>query len=96
MEHTTSSPEFFPFPRTPHLAGSAVVDDDEVVDEAALRYLLEDSAGAATSDKDEGLTVVVQEKMDGTNVSVYFEDEWQPVLQKRSGIISSGTACVSR
>jgi hypothetical protein len=72
--------EFFPFPRTPHLAGSAVVDDDQVMDENALRSLLDNG----------DLSVVVQEKMDGTNVSLYFEDEWCPVLQKRSGIITSG------
>ena len=77
--------EFFAFPRTPHMAGSAVVDDDQVVDENALRYLLADDAG------EDGMAIVVQEKMDGTNVSLYFEDEWCPVLQKRSGIITSGT-----
>ena len=33
---------------------------------------------------------VVQEKVDGTNVSVHFEQEWQPVCQKRSGLILQG------
>lgn len=66
------------------MAGSAVVDDDQVVDENALRYLLADDDG------EDGMAIVVQEKMDGTNVSLYFEDEWCPVLQKRSGIITSG------
>ncbi|KAL6060352.1 putative DNA ligase III [Balamuthia mandrillaris] len=73
-------PRFFKFPRTPHVAGSEVVDDDEVVGESALFSMVEN--------KD--VTVVVQEKMDGTNVSVHFEEEWVPVAQKRSGIIGTG------
>jgi len=34
--------------------------------------------------------IVVQEKVDGANVSVHFTSEWEPVIQKRSGIIGTG------
>lgn len=37
-----------------------------------------------------GATLVLQEKVDGANVSVHFEQEWEPVLQKRSGVIAQG------
>jgi hypothetical protein len=33
---------------------------------------------------------VIQEKVDGANVSIHFEEEWQPILQKRSGVIGQG------
>jgi hypothetical protein len=68
---------FYAFPRTPHIGGSAGSgDDDAFVDE--LRAL----------DSDE--TLVVEEKVDGANVSLHFEDDrWAPVLQKRSGLIEA-------
>eukprot|EP01115_Flamella_aegyptia_P006291 TRINITY_DN264_c0_g1_i2.p1 TRINITY_DN264_c0_g1~~TRINITY_DN264_c0_g1_i2.p1 ORF type:complete len:206 (-),score=18.44 TRINITY_DN264_c0_g1_i2:132-749(-) len=31
--------------------------------------------------------LIIQEKVDGANVSVHFEEEWQPIPQKRSGLI---------
>jgi hypothetical protein len=65
----------FPFPRTPHLPGSAVVDDDRCIAPAEIRRLCE------TCD------VVVQEKLDGANGSIFFESEGQPIVQKRSGRI---------
>jgi hypothetical protein len=34
--------------------------------------------------------IVVQEKVDGSNVSVYFTSEWEPVIQKRSGLVGQG------
>eukprot|EP01125_Pyxidicula_operculata_P021766 TRINITY_DN8623_c0_g1_i1.p1 TRINITY_DN8623_c0_g1~~TRINITY_DN8623_c0_g1_i1.p1 ORF type:complete len:234 (-),score=42.30 TRINITY_DN8623_c0_g1_i1:148-849(-) len=74
-------PQFIPFPRTPHLEGSSVVDDDESVSETQFYNLI----------KIGGISrVVVQEKVDGTNVSIHFEQEWVPVLQKRSGLIGQG------
>ena len=51
-----------------------VVDDDEVVPLSILS----------------GKYVTIQEKVDGANVSVHFEQEWQPICQKRSGIINTG------
>lgn len=32
-------------------------------------------------------TIVIQEKVDGSNVSVHFEEEWNPIIQKRSGLV---------
>jgi len=69
-------PKFIAFPKTPHLSGSAVVDDDQTVSISDLGTFLKTSQ-----------RLVVQEKVDGANVSVHFEYEWVPVLQKRSGLI---------
>jgi hypothetical protein len=47
---------FFKFPRTPHMAGSEVVDDDEVITEEQLNSMI----------KSYNITnVIVQEKVDG-------------------------------
>jgi hypothetical protein len=73
----SSTETFIPFPKTPHLKGSAVVDDDESVGAAELGLAFK---GASR--------LVVQEKVDGANVSAHFEQEWVPILQKRSGIIA--------
>jgi len=73
---------FFKFPKTPHIAGSSVVDDDEVLSDLEVTNLLTKTTGIAS--------VVIQEKVDGANVSVHFEQEWQPILQKRSGVIGQG------
>jgi hypothetical protein len=65
------SPKFYKFPKTVHLAGSSVVDDDEVVSVQHLKALLNDRTKK----------LVIQEKVDGANVSVHFEQEWQPIMQ---------------
>eukprot|EP01128_Nolandella_sp_AFSM9_P012497 TRINITY_DN9338_c0_g1_i1.p1 TRINITY_DN9338_c0_g1~~TRINITY_DN9338_c0_g1_i1.p1 ORF type:complete len:240 (+),score=23.11 TRINITY_DN9338_c0_g1_i1:27-722(+) len=73
--------QFYSFPRTAHIEGSETVDDDRVLKGPDFRsYLLGDPTA----------NIIAQEKMDGTNVSVHFETEWTPCLQKRSGVISSG------
>lgn len=58
-----------------------MVDDDEVVDPQSLSIALSSLPNAR---------LVVQEKVDGANVSVHFQEEWQPLVQKRSGLIGSG------
>lgn len=71
---------FIAFPRTPHLGGSAGSGDDDAVVDALPRL-------------GDGQLFVVEEKLDGANVSVHFASEatrWQPVLQKRSGLIEAG------
>jgi hypothetical protein len=69
---------FIAYPKIEHLFDSDVVDGDAVVqDLSQLSALLDD----ATS-------IVIQEKVDGTNVSIHFEQQWQPICQKRSGVIS--------
>jgi hypothetical protein len=50
-----------------------VVDDDEVIPVSLLRNKY----------------VVIQEKVDGANVSVHFHQQWKPVVQKRSGIVAN-------
>eukprot|EP01094_Clydonella_sp_ATCC50884_P023157 TRINITY_DN5487_c0_g1_i1.p1 TRINITY_DN5487_c0_g1~~TRINITY_DN5487_c0_g1_i1.p1 ORF type:complete len:236 (-),score=77.51 TRINITY_DN5487_c0_g1_i1:401-1108(-) len=73
---------FYKYPRTPHIgSASKVVDDDKVLPCAPFFRGLSDTA-----------LVVVQEKVDGANVGVHFEEEggWPPVVQKRSGVIGHG------
>lgn len=69
---------FIPFPKTPHLNGSAIVDDDQTVSVGDLLRAFKDSS-----------RLIVQEKVDGANVSVHFEYEWTPIIQKRSGLIGN-------
>lgn len=73
---------FVPFPRTPHVSGSVGSgDDDAIVGLEQMLQLLDDE-----------LEVVLEEKVDGANVSVHFEDEsqrWAPTLQKRSGVLQT-------
>jgi ATP-dependent RNA circularization protein (DNA/RNA ligase family) len=71
-----TTPVFIPFPKTPHLSGSAVVDDDHTVSASDLGIWIKNAS-----------RLIVQEKVDGANVSVHFQYDWDPVLQKRSGLI---------
>lgn len=70
-------PKFYKFPKTPHLRSSKVIDDDEIIGWDEFNKL-------AT-----GRRVIIQEKLDGTSVGVHFEQKWQPILQKRSGLITN-------
>jgi RNA ligase len=67
------------YPRTHHLMGSEVVDDDKSVSTKSLQTLLDNEH-----------VLVVQEKVDGANVGVHFVAEWQVVLLKRAGEIGQG------
>lgn len=67
---------FYKFPKTPHIGGSSVVDDDESITPTQLKALFS-----------KGKRIIIQEKVDGANVSVHFEQEWVPIPQKRSGLI---------
>lgn len=68
--------EEYKFPRTLHLPGSDVVDTD--------RSLSWDDVATFCHDCE----VVIQEKLDGACVGVYFADE-VPVLLKRGGLIGT-------
>lgn len=69
---------FTKYPRTPHLFGSRGTADDKHMDEAeSLAFI-----------KDESL--IVEEKIDGTNVGVHFSDDGQLVLQCRGHLITEG------
>ena len=70
---------FYKFPKTPHIEGSNVVDDDEIINVGSMKTLFK-----------KGVKMVIQEKVDGANVSIHFLDEdnkYSPIVQKRSGLV---------
>jgi len=74
----TSHGDFIKYPRTPHLFGSKGTDDDKHLGESeSNRFIADDS-------------LIVEEKIDGTNVGIHFSDEGQLVLQFRSHLITEG------
>jgi hypothetical protein len=74
----TSQGDFVKYPRTPHLFGSRGTDDDKHLGETeSLRFLADDS-------------LIVEEKIDGTNVGLHFSSEGELVLQCRGHIITEG------
>lgn len=76
--------QFYKFPKTPHVTGSSVVDEDQVMSLNDIKILLN-----GLSKNGQQIKLLLQEKVDGANVSVHFEREWEPIMQKRSGIIGS-------
>jgi hypothetical protein len=66
------------YPRTPHLFGSKGTDDDKHLDEQASVRLLGDGS------------LIVEEKLDGTNVGIHFTVEGSMVLQCRGHVITEG------
>jgi hypothetical protein len=70
--------EFVKYPRTPHLFGSTGTDDDKHLGEADSRRFLAD------------LSLIVEEKLDGTNVGVHFTGEGTMVIQCRGHLITEG------
>ncbi len=73
----TSHDEFIKYPRTPHLFGSKGTDDDKHLSEAESARFLADPS------------LIVEEKMDGTNVGIHFTTG-QLVLQCRGHLITEG------
>jgi RNA ligase len=74
----TSRDEFTKYPRTPHLFGSRGTDDDKHLCEAESLRMLADSS------------LVVEEKLDGTNVGIHFTSAGRLVLQCRGHEITPG------
>ena len=74
----TSHGEFTKYPRTPHLFGSKGTDDD--------KHLGEEESQAFVADE----SLIVEEKIDGTNVGIHFSDAGELVLQCRGHLITSG------
>lgn len=73
-----SQGNFHKYPRTPHLFGSTGTSDDQHLGEAeSLRILLDDS-------------LIVEEKLDGTNVGIHFLTGGELVLQCRGHLITEG------
>jgi hypothetical protein len=70
--------EFVKYPRTPHLFGSRGTDDDKHLGEAeSLRFLADPS-------------LIVEEKLDGTNVGIHFGPDGKMALQCRGHLITEG------
>lgn len=73
-----SQGEFTKYPRTPHLFGSKGTDDDKQLSEAeSLRFIADPS-------------LIIEEKVDGTNVGIHFDREGELVLQCRGHLITEG------
>ena len=74
----TSYGDFIKYPRTPHLFGSRGTDDDRHMGEQeSLEFLADDS-------------LIVEEKIDGTNVGIHFAENGELVLQCRGHLITEG------
>lgn len=74
----TSHGDFTKYPRTPHLFGSKGTDDDKHLGEAELNEFIADES------------LIVEEKIDGTNVGIHFSDSGEMVLQCRGHLITEG------
>lgn len=73
----SSHGDFLKYPRTPHLFGSRGTDDDKHLGERdSLAFLADPS-------------LIVEEKIDGTNVGIHFADG-KLVLQCRGHLITEG------
>jgi hypothetical protein len=73
-----SHDEFVKYPRTPHLFGSKGTDDDKHLGEAeSFRFLTDKS-------------LIVEEKLDGTNVGIHFTAAGKMALQCRGHLITEG------
>jgi len=70
--------EFVKYPRTPHLFGSRGTDDDKHLGEPESSRFLAD------------VSLIVEEKLDGTNVGIHFTGEGAMVLQCRGHLITEG------
>ena len=66
----SSRDDFLKYPRTPHLFGSEGTDDDKHLDEAESEHFIADKS------------LIVEEKIDGTNVGIHFTSagEMVPVI----------------
>lgn len=69
---------FTKYPRTPHLFGSRGTDDDKHLGPGESSALLADSS------------LIVEEKLDGTNVGIHFTAAGRMVLQCRGHEITEG------
>lgn len=69
---------FVKYPRTPHVYGSTGTADDKHLGEEETLRLLADSS------------LIVEEKIDGTNVGIHFSPSGKMMLQCRGHLISEG------
>ena len=73
----SSHGDFFKYPRTPHIAGSTGTSDDKKLGAEDTDKILSDAS------------LIVEEKLDGTNVGLHFSDG-QLILQCRGHEITAG------
>jgi hypothetical protein len=70
--------DFIKYPRTPHLFGSRGTDDDKHLNEVeSLEFISNPS-------------LIVEEKIDGTNVGIHFTTDGSMILQCRGHLITEG------
>lgn len=70
--------QFTKYPRTPHLFGAkGTADDKRLGERESLAFITDDS-------------LIVEEKLDGTNVGIHFESDGSLVLQCRGHLITEG------
>lgn len=74
----TSHGDFTKYPRTPHLFGSKGTDDDKHLGESESKKFVSDGS------------LIIEEKLDGTNVGIHFSDAGEMVLQCRGHLITEG------
>lgn len=74
----SSHGQFVKYPRTPHLFGSRGTDDDRHLNAADSAVFLKDPS------------LIIEEKLDGTNVGIHFTNSGQMVLQCRGHEITEG------
>ncbi len=73
-----SQGDFIKYPRTPHLTGSIGTSDDKRLSpKHSAKFLADES-------------LVIEEKLDGTNVGIHFSDAGMLVLQCRGHLITEG------
>lgn len=74
----TSYGDFTKYPRTPHLFGSRGTDDDKHLGEVESKAFIADES------------LIIEEKIDGTNVGIHFSEAGELVLQCRGHLITEG------
>lgn len=70
--------DFTKYPRTPHLFGSKGTDDDKHLGETESQRFIADES------------LIVEEKIDGTNVGIHFTSTGELILQCRGHLITEG------
>jgi RNA ligase len=74
----TSRDDFTKYPRTPHLFGSRGTDDDKHLGQRESEHFIADPS------------LIIEEKLDGTNVGIHFTAAGRMVLQCRGHEITTG------
>lgn len=73
-----SQGDFIKYPRTPHLFGGKGTADDKFLSRAASLAMLQDRS------------LIIEEKIDGTNVGIHFDTSRNLILQCRGHLVTEG------